>query len=107
MNVSVRSAGFLTSVQDLGRAGFRQHGVSVGGALDPHALTTANLLVGNEPAAAGIELTLGRIHLAFADDRIVAWCGGNFNVEAAGVKLASGHTALVRAGDELHAGLSR
>ena len=43
----VQRAGFLTSVQDLGRTGFRQFGVSTSGALDPFALRVANLLVGN------------------------------------------------------------
>ena len=46
MNAVVTRAGFLTSVQDLGRTGFRQFGVSIGGALDFFALRLANLLVG-------------------------------------------------------------
>ena len=48
MNATAVRAGFLTSVQDLGRAGFREFGVSLGGALDPHALRVANLLAGND-----------------------------------------------------------
>ena len=46
MKMFVRSAGFLTSVQDQGRTGFRQSGISVGGALDSHAMRVANALVG-------------------------------------------------------------
>jgi antagonist of KipI len=46
----VERAGFLSSVQDLGRTGFRQFGVSTSGALDPFALRVANLLVGNDEA---------------------------------------------------------
>ena len=48
MNAVVSRAGFLTSVQDLGRTGFRQFGVSTSGALDSFALRVANLLVGND-----------------------------------------------------------
>ncbi len=48
MKVIVRSAGFLTSVQDLGRTGYRRSGIAIGGALDSHALRVANALVGNE-----------------------------------------------------------
>jgi allophanate hydrolase subunit 2 len=80
MSVVVRSAGFLTSVQDLGRAGFRQSGVSLGGALDSHALRVANALVGNDDNAAGLEATLGTVRLQFDDERVVGWCGGAFTV---------------------------
>ena len=40
----ITRAGFLTSVQDLGRSGYREFGVSSGGALDSFALRVANLL---------------------------------------------------------------
>ena len=39
MRLTVRHPGFFTLVQDLGRVGFRKYGVSVGGALDPHAFS--------------------------------------------------------------------
>lgn len=101
MNLLVRQAGFLTSVQDLGRTGYRESGVSVGGALDPHALKVANLLVGNEPGAAGLELTAGKLRLQASDDRLVAWCGGDFLVETAEATLRPGHVIELRAGEEM------
>ncbi len=88
-------------MQDLGRLGFRQFGVSAGGALDSHALRVANLLVGNDESAAGLEITLGGLRLRFVDDRIVAWCGGEFDVRLGSTSVAAGHAALVRAGQEL------
>jgi antagonist of KipI len=101
MNIIVRSAGFLTSVQDLGRTGFRQAGVSLGGALDSHALRVANALVGNDDNAAGIEATLGTLRLHFNDERAVAWCGGAFAVRINGEDLPPGHTGLVAKDEEL------
>ena len=80
VTATVTRAGFLTSVQDLGRIGSREFGVSLGGALDPFALRVANLLVGNDEGAAGLEITLGGLQLRFNDERIVAWCGGEFEV---------------------------
>ena len=100
MNATAVRAGFLTSVQDLGRAGFREFGVSLGGALDPHALRVANLLAGNDESAAGLEITFGGLRLRFADDRIVVWSGGNFDVRIGSTPLPAGHPALVRAGEE-------
>jgi antagonist of KipI len=101
MNVSVVSAGFLTSVQDLGRVGFRQSGISVGGALDPHAMRVANALIGNADDAAGLEATMGSLRLRFGDQRIVAWCGGAFTVKIGAEDFPPGHAGLVAEGEEL------
>jgi antagonist of KipI len=101
MEMIVTRAGFLTSVQDLGRTGFREFGVSTSGALDPLALRVANLLVGNDERAAGLEITLGGLQLRFNDERIIAWCGGEFEVEIGSQSLPAGHVAHLQAGDEL------
>jgi allophanate hydrolase subunit 2 len=101
MNATAIRAGFLTTVQDLGRTGLREFGVSLGGALDPHALRVASLLVGNEESAAGLEITFGGLRLRFTDDRIVAWCGGNFEARIGSTNLPSGHPALVHSGEDL------
>ena len=104
MKAIVERAGFLTSVQDLGRTGFRQFGVSASGALDPFALRVANLLVGNNAAAAALEITLGGLRLHFEDERIVAWCGGEFDVRVGPKSLPAGHAAWVHAGEEVKFG---
>src|ERR1700730_11518810 len=101
MKVFVRSAGFLTSVQDLGRTGYRQSGISIGGALDSHALRVANALVGNEDSAAGLETTLGNLRLRFDDQRVVAWCGGAFAVRLGDENLPPGHAGLITKDEEL------
>ncbi|HEY4283519.1 MAG TPA: biotin-dependent carboxyltransferase family protein [Chthoniobacterales bacterium] len=101
MKLTVRHAGFITLVQDLGRIGFRRFGVSVGGALDPHAMRIANLLVENDEAAAGLEITLGGFRGHFDDHRLVAWCGGGFDVRIGSVSLPSGHAGAVEPGEEL------
>lgn len=103
MSVRVTRAGFHTTVQDLGRAGYRASGVSPGGALDQQAMRVANLLVGNEEDAAGLEATLGTLRMRFADERVVAWCGGNFEVRVVETPLLPGRRALLRSGQELHA----
>jgi antagonist of KipI len=104
MKAVAERAGFQTSVQDLGRTGFRQFGVSTSGALDPFALRVANLLVGNDEDAAGLEITLGGLQLRFEDERSVAWCGGQFDVQIGARALPAGHVAHVQRGDELKIG---
>jgi antagonist of KipI len=107
MNAVVTRAGFLTSVQDLGRTGLRQFGVSTSGALDSFALRVANLLVGNDEGAAALEITLGGLQLRFEDERIVAWCGGEFDVQIGSRALPAGHVAHLQAGDEMKFGRSQ
>ncbi|CAN5631806.1 5-oxoprolinase subunit PxpC [soil metagenome] len=96
MQVMLLRAGYGTTVQDLGRFGWRASGVSVSGALDAHALRVANLLVGNKETAAGLEVALGTVRLRFEDERLVAWCGGDFRTG-----LPRGRPVLVRAGEEV------
>jgi antagonist of KipI len=104
MSLIVERAGFLSSVQDLGRTGFREFGVSSGGALDSFGLRVANLLVGNDENAAGLEITLGGLQLHFQDERIVAWCGGDFNVQIESTALPAAHAAHVQGGERLKFG---
>jgi antagonist of KipI len=104
MTAIITRAGFLTSVQDLGRTGFREFGVSSGGALDPFGLRVANLLVGNDEGAAGLEITLGGLQLRFEDERVVAWCGGDFDVRIGSRVLPAGHAGSVSAGEKLKIG---
>ena len=101
MPLFLTRAGFLTTVQDLGRAGFRQFGVSPGGALDPHGLRVANLLVGNDESAAGLEITFGGLHSRISDDRIAAWCGGDFEARCGSQSIPAGHPFLLRGDEEL------
>jgi allophanate hydrolase subunit 2 len=46
----------LAMVQDLGRYGSLRYGVGRAGAMDRLALAAANLLLGNDEGAAGIEV---------------------------------------------------
>ena len=55
MGFRVIFPGFMTTVQDSGRAGFERCGVPSSGPVDWFALRAANLLVGNPPGAAGLE----------------------------------------------------
>src|SRR5438034_11683105 len=104
MTATVFHAGFLNSVQDLGRTGYRRFGVSLAGALDVFALRVANLLVGNDESAAGLEITLGGLQLRFNDQRLIAWCGGAFDVRVGSARLPAGHAWWVSPGEQLKFG---
>jgi biotin-dependent carboxylase-like uncharacterized protein len=76
----VESPGLLTTVQDLGRVGYGALGVSPSGAADPVALRLGNLLVGNEPGAAALEMTLVGGSFAFPGGGVIALTGADFGV---------------------------
>ncbi len=101
MSVAILRAGPLTTVQDLGRNGFREMGVGASGALDCFAARVANLLAGNDEAVALIEVTLGMFRVRFNDARLIAWCGGAFEARIGGERIPAGHAISVTAGEEL------
>jgi len=92
----VQSPGMLTTVQDLGRAGFGMLGVSASGAADPVALRLGNLLVGNEPGAAALEMTLTGGTFVFPEGAVVALTGADFAPSLNGrpIELWTPHAAF-------------
>lgn len=99
--IELLRAGPLTTVQDLGRTLWRDRGISRCGALDDVALMQANLLVGNEAGAAGIEFTLGPALLRFAADGCFAFTGTDADATLDGRPVRPGWREPVRAGQML------
>jgi antagonist of KipI len=102
--IKVVSAGFLTTVQDLGRRTARQFGVTPGGALDRQAMRVANILAGNDENAAGIEVTFGGMRLEFSDTRFVAWCGAHFSARIGDRTIPAGRRARIAPGESFAIG---
>jgi KipI family sensor histidine kinase inhibitor len=86
--------GLMTTIQDLGRPGHRASGVPLGGAADPLSLRLANLIVGNDETAAGLECTLVGPELTFECDAVVALCGADFSglPRSRPISVAAGET---------------
>jgi antagonist of KipI len=59
----VIAPGIMTAVQDLGRPGYSSAGIPLSGAADPFSLKVGNLLVGNRPGEAGLEVLLYGLQL--------------------------------------------
>jgi antagonist of KipI len=57
-SLTVVKPGMLTTVQDLGRRGYQGLGVPVSGPMDVYSHRLANLVLGNDPMAAALEITL-------------------------------------------------
>lgn len=104
MTVRVLSPGLLTTVQDLGRNGWRHLGVGCAGALDAHAHTLANLLAGNPANAATLEITLAGPTLRFEQATRIALCGADIDARCDGVSLPTARPCIVPAGGTLALG---
>jgi len=82
--LEVLHAGMQTTVQDLGRQGYRDVGVPASGAMDLFALIAANRLVGNPRGAAALEALLSGLRLRLCCDLMLCVTGANVSVELDG-----------------------
>ena len=96
--------GLLTTVQDNGRWGMQDQGVPESGAMDPHALAIGNILVGNDPGCAALEITLAGPTLRMETDALVVLTGAGMTLVVNGTPVPPWTTAAVRAGDMLSTG---
>ena len=71
--------GLLTTVQDRGRYGYQRFGVPASGAMDVFALRAANLIVGNDEDAAGLEITVLGPRIRFLSDIWIAVTGADLS----------------------------
>ncbi len=93
--------GFLTTVQDAGRPGYRHIGVPVSGALDQMAYRAANILAGNESGAAALEMTLAGPEIVFLNDCAAAVTGADMEPRLSGKAVPMWERIYCRAGDML------
>jgi antagonist of KipI len=100
----VESPGLLTTVQDLGRPGFGPVGVSPSGSADPISLRLGNLLVGNEPGAAGLEMTLVGGIFVFPEGGVIAITGADFGARIDGCPAERWTTHRLSPGAKLSLG---
>ncbi len=103
MALQVVDPGLLATIQDAGRPDAADLGVPRSGACDPLALIAANLLLGNDPTAPAIELTLGAPELLVLDDCVLALTGADLGIRIRpdGRWLLPGTSVLLRAGSHL------
>ena len=107
MGIEVLGAGLLTTVQDAGRIGYQKLGIAPSGALDLTAMRTANILVGNPPDEAVLELTFLGPELRFTAPGIVAVTGGDLQAALNGAPVKRYAALAVKTGDVLKFGAAK
>ncbi|MGZ0711793.1 5-oxoprolinase subunit B/C family protein (plasmid) [Coraliomargarita sp. W4R53] len=100
--VTVLEPGLLATLQDRGRVGAASLGVAPSGALDEGSLATANRLLGNDEAAAGIEITMGGFRAVAQRDLWIALTGASGAVTLDSHHIDPYRPTQWRAGQELY-----
>lgn len=98
----VLQPGSFTTVQDLGRPGYARFGVPDGGAMDKYALQAANMLVGNGPGAAGLEVTNAGLALRVLTPMVVAVAGADLGLQVNGLPAPMWTVLSIDVDDVIH-----
>jgi antagonist of KipI len=101
MSLLIRKAGLMDTVQDLGRRGHAHLGIHAGGAADPIGLQVANLMAGNEPGAAALEMHFPAPVLRFEQAAIFALGGADFQARLGDMNVPVGTPVRATVGSEL------
>jgi len=100
--LKVINGGVETLVEDWpGRLGYLGKGMASSGAIDNLALQFANLLVGNAPGEAGLEITGGYFAAEFMQDSVISLTGTNMKPAVNGQPVPMWESILVHKGDEI------
>ncbi|MHA6482717.1 5-oxoprolinase subunit C family protein [Paenibacillus sp. strain BS8-2] len=97
--ITILKPGLQATVQDMGRHGYQNQGVVVGGAMDGSAARTSNTLVGNDEGEAVLELTWTGAQLRMDKDAVIAICGADLMPELNGEPIPMWRPVLAQAGD--------
>lgn len=100
--LKVIKPGVLTLVQDLGRFGYQDIGLSPGGAADEHAFLWANRLLDNPPNSPALEICFGGLQLEVLANTTIAITGAELHVTLNDQPLENWQTHPVNTGDKLH-----
>ncbi|MGA9225009.1 MAG: KipI antagonist, partial [Mesobacillus sp.] len=100
----VLKPGLQTSVQDLGRTGYQQYGMSPSGAMDTYSMQMANLLTGNPLGEAVLEAVMVGPSLEVLTNVSIAICGGNLEPKVNGQEVPMWKSFILKVDDILSFG---
>ena len=101
------SSGTYSTIQDLGRRGYRQYGVPVSGAMDQYAARLANQLLGNQDNTPLIEITMTGPELKFMVPCYFVITGANFDARLDDETIENNSIAYAKMGQQLKIGIAK
>ena len=100
--IKVLKEGLFTTIQDIGRFGYKNIGVPVSGSMDQTSAKLANLLLGNDESSAVLEMTLVGPTLEFMNDTYISVTGADMNPSLNKQKVLQNKPLFVNKGDILY-----
>jgi biotin-dependent carboxylase-like uncharacterized protein len=105
--ISIMKPAVQTTVQDLGRHGFRHLGVGGSGGMDRLSLMIGNYLVGNAEDAAGLELCMPPARVRLDANCAIALTGADCSARLDNTPVGVGRRVAVEAGQTLDLSAAR
>src|SRR5512144_2328111 len=101
MSLKIIKAGILDTIQDMGGFGQQYLGINPAGAMDKYAMQVTNVLVGNQPGEATIEMHFPASVFMFTQPALIALGGADFSASINGEPVPSRHAIVVGKNDVL------
>ncbi len=107
MSIKILNPGILSLMQDAGRFGKHQIGLTSGGPMDPLAFHWANRLCDNPAGATAIEVSVGGFKMETQVDTRIAITGGEMPVKINGKEVERWRSYAITGGDQVELGYSQ
>jgi len=101
MSLLIEKEGILTTVQDLGREGYRDLGINPCGVMDRTAARLINILLGNDQSEAVLEFHFPAGSVVFERPVIFALGGADFDARLNGMKIENWRPYFTEPGAKL------
>lgn len=101
MSLLLQKSGILTTVQDLGRNGYRRFGINPGGVMDCAAARLITILLGDDDNEAVLEMHFPAPQIIFETNAIFATGGADFSPELDGRAIENWHPIVAKKGSVL------
>lgn len=102
----VKQSGMLSLIQDAGRFGYFNLGLTNGGPIDLYAFHWANRLCSNALNTTAIEISIGGLMLTAQVDSTIAVCGANMPLTVNNQRKELWRSYHVKAGDTIELGIA-
>ena len=102
--ILILAAGLQTTIQDLGRKGFRSYGVPISGAMDKFSAILANKLLNNDEGLPVMEMAIKGPKIMFEDNTCIVITGANLSPELNGKPIELNFVYEVKISDVLSFG---
>ena len=103
---TVIAPGILSLLQDGGRFGKQQIGLTTGGPLDSFAFVVANRLCHNQDDSCAIEVSIGGLTLESSIDTCIALTGAKLGIKVNGQDQPQWQSIAIKAGDKISIGFA-